>query len=73
MIDGSGIRRRTVVFDLQFFAGDWTDLDSYFGSSDSSGQEVVYYRREPVWAMGYLGFILDDSQMNAATAGELIR
>lgn len=47
--------------DLGFFAGDWRYLDSYFGSLDFSGQEIVHCKGVPVWSMNYYGYMLDDS------------
>ncbi len=45
--------------DLQFHDGDFSYLDSYFGGTDFIGQEVVYFRGKPVWAMNYYGRILE--------------
>ena len=35
-------------------------LDSYFGSRDFSGEEIVYRLGEPVWSMNYFGKMLRD-------------
>lgn len=34
--------------------------DTYFGSRDFIGEEVVYESSEPVWGMNYYGYILSD-------------
>jgi hypothetical protein len=34
--------------DLQLADGDWAYHDSYLGEADFIGQEIVYFRREPV-------------------------
>ncbi len=59
--------------DVGFDEGDWSYLDSYFGGTDFLGQEVVWLRGEPVWAMNYYGRILDDARIDAATAGSIIK
>ena len=59
--------------DLQFFEGDWAYHDSYLGESDFIGQEVVYYRRQVVWAMNYFGRILMPERISAAQAGAVIK
>lgn len=58
--------------DLQFFDADWAYHDCYLGNSDFLGQEVVYFQRQPVWAMNYYGRILRDDQITAAEAGRMI-
>jgi len=35
--------------------------DTFFGSKDFIGEEVVYKENEPVWAMNYCGHIFDPS------------
>lgn len=59
--------------DLQFHEGDFSYLDSYFGGADFLGQEVVYYKGEPVWAMNYYGRILEPVRISAAETGHIIR
>ncbi len=59
--------------DLQFAEGDWTYHDSYLGESDFIGQEIVYYRMQPVWGMNYFGAILKPDKMTSAQAGEMIQ
>ncbi len=58
--------------DLQFTEGNWTYHDSYLGESDFIGQEIVYYRLQPVWGMNYLGTILQPDKITASQAGEMI-
>ena len=59
--------------DLRFRDGDFAYLDSYFGGADFMGQEVVYYKGEPVWAMNYYGRILESELVEAAEAGQIIK
>ncbi|MFN2272178.1 MAG: DUF5680 domain-containing protein [Anaerolineae bacterium] len=59
--------------DLQFQDGDFAYLDSYFGGVDFIGEEVVYYKGEPVWAMNYYGRILEPEMIAAAEAGQIIK
>src|SRR5262249_45363306 len=58
--------------DLQYEAGDWIYHDSYLGESNFIGQELVYYRREPVWGMNYFGYILKSDRITASQAGQVI-
>jgi hypothetical protein len=64
---------RPASHDLQFRDGDFAYLDSYFGGSDFIGEEVVYYKDEPVWAMNYYGRILKHDMIEAAEAGSIIQ
>ena len=59
--------------DLQFHEGAFSYLDSYFGSTDFLGQEVVYYEGKPVWVMNYYGRILEPSLITAVEAGQIIQ
>jgi hypothetical protein len=59
--------------DIQFHEGEFIYLDSYFGGTDFIGQEVVYYHGNPVWAMNYYGRILDNTAINGAEAGKIIK
>jgi hypothetical protein len=73
---GSGLPSpacRPKSHDLQFSAGDFAYLDSYFGGQDFIGEEVVYYQDEPVWAMNYYGRILEPELIEAAEAGMVIK
>lgn len=35
--------------------------DTYFGSTNFLGEEVVYYNNKPIWAMNYHGITVDSS------------
>lgn len=59
--------------DLQHAEGDWVYHDSYFGSSDFAGQEVVYYQGRPVWAQNYFGYLIRPEKITAAEAGAMIK
>ena len=59
--------------DLQFAEGDWAYHDSYLGESDFIGQEIVYYRRVPIWGMNYFGRILRPDRITSAEAGAMIQ
>jgi hypothetical protein len=59
--------------DLQFQQDSFSYLDSYFGTADFVGQEVVYYDGTPIWAMNYYGRILEPARIQAAEAGQIIQ
>ena len=59
--------------DLQFHAGDFSYLDSYFGGADFIGQEVVYFQGKPAWAMNYYGRILEAALITGAETGQIIQ
>jgi hypothetical protein len=59
--------------DLNFADGDWTYLDSYFGGRDFIGEEVVYFKGKPVWAMNYYGRILREDLITPEQAGHMIK
>ena len=44
--------------DYHFEKDGLTYHDTYFGSRDFIGEEVVYKNNEPVWGLNYYGFIL---------------
>jgi hypothetical protein len=46
--------------DYRFEQGDLTYHDTYFGSRDFIGSEVVYKAGVPEWGMNYYGYIIDD-------------
>ena len=58
--------------DYHFEQGDLTYHDTYFGARDFVGEEVVYKAGEPVWAMNYYGFVLDES-VSTADAYAILR
>ena len=47
--------------DYHFEKGNLIYHDTYFGSRDFIGEEVVYKNSEPVWGMNYYGYILSPS------------
>jgi len=59
--------------DLQYTDGAMTYHDCYFGGEDFQGQEVVYVAGEPVWSMCYYGYLLAPDELDAATAGRVIK
>ena len=59
--------------DLSYAAGDWSYRDSYFGGTDFSGQEVVWFKDRPAWAMNYYGIIHRPDLIDAARAGSTIK
>jgi hypothetical protein len=59
--------------DLTFAGGDWSYRDSYFGGTDFLGQETVWLKGEPVWAMNYYGYILRPELIDAVRAGATIK
>jgi Domain of unknown function (DUF5680) len=59
--------------DLKFTDGDWAYLDSYFGGRDFIGEEVVYFKGKPVWAMNYYGRILRSDLITPAQTGQVIK
>ena len=73
---GDGIKAvasRTGAHDLIFADGDWSYRDSYFGGTDFLGQETVWLRDDPVWAMNYYGYILRPELIDASRAGATIK
>lgn len=64
---------RTGSHDLTFADGNWSYRDSYFGGTDFLGQETVWLRDEPVWAMNYYGYILRSELIDASRAGATIK
>jgi hypothetical protein len=44
--------------DYNFEKNDLIYHDTYFGSRDFIGEEVVYKNNEPIWGMNYYGYIL---------------
>lgn len=41
--------------ELEYTEGDWLYHDSFSGHYFAPGQEVVYFKGKPVWAMAYAG------------------
>lgn len=44
--------------DYHFEKDDLIYHDTYFGSRDFIGEEIVYKNKEPVWGLNYYGYIL---------------
>jgi hypothetical protein len=59
--------------DLSYEDGDLLYRDSYFGTGDFIGEEVVWLRGEPVWAMNYYGYILVPEELSAEESGKVIK
>lgn len=59
--------------DLTWCDGDWEYRDSYFGGSNFLGQEVLWFRTVPHWAMNYYGFISRPDLIDAERAGHTIK
>lgn len=54
--DGKEISsQRQGFIELEYKEGDWYYRDSFTGFFQAPGQEVVYYKEKPVWAMAYSG------------------
>jgi len=54
--DGAEVSPQRPEFkELEFIEGDWEYRDSYAGFFFAPGQEVVRYKRKPVWIMSYHG------------------
>ncbi|WP_313615538.1 DUF5680 domain-containing protein, partial [Rhizobium sp.] len=66
--DKSPTPTRPGAHDLVYQDGDWHYLDSYFGGTDFIGQEVVWHRGAPLWAMSYYGRIIRPETMDAGVA-----
>ena len=73
---GDGIKAdpsRLGSHDLTFVDGNWSYRDSYFGGTDFLGQEAVWHKGEPVWAMSYYGCVLRSDLIDASSAGQTIK
>jgi hypothetical protein len=46
--------------DLIFEQDDYLYIDTYLGSMDFIGEEVVWHKQNPIWGMNYYGFMLID-------------
>jgi hypothetical protein len=60
---------RTGSRDIAYKKGDLSYLDSYYGSVQFSGQEVVWLKSDAVWSMNYWGESID-AGLAAATGRE---
>jgi hypothetical protein len=59
--------------DLCYEEGELSYRDSYFGGGDFIGEEVVWFRGEPIWAMNYYGYILEPKELSAEESGKVIK
>ncbi|MCV9965605.1 DUF5680 domain-containing protein [Pararhizobium sp. BT-229] len=64
---------RQASHDIGYARGGWSYLDSYFGGTDFSGQEVVWDAGTPVWAMTYFGRIILPDLIDGNRAGVVIK
>jgi hypothetical protein len=64
---------RTGSHDIGWNHGPWRYLDSYFGGTDFSGQEVMWHDETPVWAMSYYGYVIQPDLIDASRAGKVIK
>ncbi len=46
--------------------------DTYFGTRDFLGEEIVYETKEPIWGMNYHGYVLDPD-VSAKNAYAILR
>jgi len=46
---------------ITFTDGDFSMEDNFFGGEPYGGQQVVFYRKEPVWICVYYGRVLETS------------
>jgi len=51
---------RPASHDLTYQEEDYSYLDSYFGGECFTGEEVLYIKNAPLWAMNYSGRVLSD-------------
>lgn len=45
--------------DYEYREGEFLYHDTFFGSRDFIGEEIVYKKEKPIWGMNYNGFIVD--------------
>lgn len=58
--EGMVASSRLESHDLAYDQDDFHYHDSYVGTRDFSGEEVVYCQGKPVWSMNYCGRMLED-------------
>ena len=51
---------RPASHDLQYVEGSYRYIDTYLGSSRFAGQEAVWHKALPIWAMNYVGRVLSE-------------
>jgi len=55
------ISQRPNSKDYEYAEREFLYHDTYFGSRDFIGEEIVYEKEKPIWGMNYNGYIVDDS------------
>ena len=56
---------------ISYQASDWRFYDLFYGGQPYAGQEVVYFKNKPVWAMQYRGWLEDESCQSGQIYGYL--
>lgn len=64
---------RPGAHEIRYEKGPYRYLDSYFGGTDFLGQELVWKKDEPIWAMNYYGRIVDPDRLDGERAGLVIK
>lgn len=59
--------------DLSHQEGSFYYLDSYFGTFDFIGEEIVYHQDQPVWGMNYFGRIIEPEKITGAEVGKILQ
>jgi hypothetical protein len=52
---------------------DWIYFDSYAGYIFPPGKEIIYYKKEPFWAMSYQGQYISNEKITAKRVYEFLR
>lgn len=50
--------------DLTYQEGDLMYYDTYLGGPRFAGEEALWIKGKPVWAMNYCGFVLDEDEFS---------
>jgi hypothetical protein len=58
--------------DLGYTNGAYGYLDSYLGTSDFIGEEIVYKDSVPIWGMNYFGLSIADADGGDTGMGEML-
>ena len=68
---GKEIKAQRLGFkEIEYKSGDWYYRDSYSGFFFAPGQEIIYLKRKPIWAMAYSGGMKEKYHGDAEFAGE---
>jgi transcriptional regulator with XRE-family HTH domain len=54
------ISSRPGSHDLKYKQGDYEYFDTYLGGNRFIGEEAVFYKNQPIWAMNYKGIEIND-------------